>query len=109
MAVLELCKDITDQKQTEDEMKLLHIQQQAIMDNIPDLAWLKDKESRFIAVNQSLGKACGMEPEKVEGLTDSDIWPEGLALKYLLDDINRYSRQGIIGPRFEEPLADKRE
>ncbi len=60
--------------------------QTAILNNIPDIAWLKDKESRFIAVNGSFGEACGLAPDDVVGKTDYDIWPRDLAENYRADD-----------------------
>ncbi|MCK5454744.1 MAG: hypothetical protein KAJ16_10300, partial [Calditrichia bacterium] len=35
-----------------DPLEDVRIQQQAILNNIPDIAWLKDQKSRFIAVNK---------------------------------------------------------
>ncbi|UFS70982.1 PAS domain S-box protein [Geomonas sp. RF6] len=61
-------------------------QRQAILNNIPDLAWLKDKDGRFIAVNDAFAKACGISPEEVVGKTDFDVWPKGLAATYQRDD-----------------------
>lgn len=79
--------------------------QKAILDNIPDIAWLKDKESRFVLVNESFGRACGFKPEDLVGKTDLDIWPEDLAQRYRADDrevMNSKKRKKV-----EEPLADK--
>lgn len=79
--------------------------QQAILDNIPDIAWLKDKESRFIAVNEAFGRACGVKPEDLVGKTDLDIWPLELAESYRADDreVMRSGKRKIV----EERLADK--
>jgi PAS domain S-box-containing protein len=67
--------------------ELIQLQQQAILDNIPDIVWLKDRESRFIAVNAAFGKACGLSPAALVGKTDLDIWPGDLAEMYRTDDI----------------------
>lgn len=79
--------------------------QQAILDNIPDIAWLKDKESRFIAVNEAFGRACGLKPEDLVGKTDLDIWPLELAESYRADDreVMRSGKRKVL----EERLADK--
>jgi two-component system NtrC family sensor kinase len=98
-------KDITARKQVEEKLKEIQRQQQAILNNIPDIAWLKDKESRFIAVNEPFGKACGLSPETLVGKTDLDIWPGALAVRYRADD-----REVMLSGRrkcVEEPLADK--
>jgi len=58
----------------------------AILNNIPDIAWLKDRESRFIAVNGPFGEACGFSPADLVGKTDLDIWPKDLADSYRADD-----------------------
>ena len=80
-------------------------QQEAILDNIPDIAWLKDKESRFIAVNEPLGKLSGCRPEDLVGKTDLDIWPKNLAESYRADDVEviRTGKRKVI----EEPLELK--
>ena len=64
----------------------IQLQQRAILNNIPDIVWLKDKESRFLAVNEAFGAACGFSPEEVAGKTDLDIWPKELAESYRADD-----------------------
>lgn len=58
----------------------------AILNNIPDIAWLKDRESQFIAVNEPFSRACGVSPKNLVGKTDYDIWSLKLAQKYRDDD-----------------------
>ncbi len=79
-------------------------QLKAILDNIPDLAWMKDREGRFIAVNPPFAAACGLSVEAVIGKTDFDVWPAELANQYRSDDIEVID----IGQskRVEEPLKD---
>ncbi|MEN6487337.1 MAG: PAS domain S-box protein [Smithella sp.] len=86
MIRLEIATNITKGKLAEKSIMEIQLQQKAILDNIPDIAWLKDKESRFVAVNEAFSKACGMKPEEIVGLTDFDIWPEELARKYREDE-----------------------
>ena len=77
----------------------------AILGNIPDIAWLKDQDGRFIAVNESFGEACGVKPEDLVGKTDLDVWPKEFAERYRADDqevIKNGKRKTV-----EEPLADK--
>jgi len=59
---------------------------QAILNNIPDIAWLKDREGRYIDANGPFFKACGVDPDKLLGMTDLQLWPHDLAEKYGLDD-----------------------
>jgi PAS domain-containing protein len=37
----------------------------SFLNNIPDMAWVKDIESRFIAVNKAFGDAVEMDPESL--------------------------------------------
>lgn len=60
--------------------------QAAFMNNIPDMAWMKDKDSRFIRVNESLARFANRTIDEFIGKSDLDIWPEDLASAYILDD-----------------------
>lgn len=74
---------------------------EAILNNIPDIAWLKDSESRFIAVNQAFGAACGHAPRELVGKTDLDVWPADLARRYREDDrevIRTGRRKSVVEP-----------
>jgi len=79
-------------------------QQRALLDSIPDLAWLKDRDSRLIAVNEPYARACGVPRGELAGKTDWDIWPRELAERYRADDqlVIRSGRMRVV----EEPLAD---
>ena len=65
---------------------LLH--QSAILNSIPDMAWLKDKNSRYVAVNEQFADTAGMKMEEIAGKTDFEIWEKSLAEKYLSDDLD---------------------
>ncbi len=57
-----------------------------LIDTLPMLAWFKDTQSRFLAVNQMAAMACGRTPEEVLGKSDLDVWPRSLAEAYRADD-----------------------
>lgn len=78
--------DITEQKRAGEVLREIQLRQQAILDNIPDLIWLKDRDSRFITVNMAYAAACNLTPDQLIGKTDHDVWPEDLACKYREDD-----------------------
>ncbi|MDD5108683.1 MAG: diguanylate cyclase [Candidatus Omnitrophica bacterium] len=71
---------------TSAELLNRELQEKAILDNIPDIAWLKDSQSNFIMVNERFGQTCGFKPEKLVGKNDLDIWPKDLAESYRADD-----------------------
>jgi len=88
----------------DDSLEDIRMQQQAILNNIPDIAWLKDEKSQFIAVNKSFVKACGVTEKKLIGRTDLDIWPRKLAEKYRADDLKVI--KSLKRLRIEETLVD---
>ena len=92
-------------KTAEAALREIEFQQRAILNNIPDIAWLKDKESRFICVNEAFGKSCGFKPEDLVGKTDLDLWPRDLAEKYRADDKEVIASQKR--KRVEERFAGK--
>jgi PAS domain S-box-containing protein len=98
-------RDITNRVSMEESLARTRHQQKAILDNVPDIAWLKDRESRFILANKPFGEACGIKPEDLPGKTDLDIWPRELAEKYRKDD--REIIQSGMGKQIEELLTDK--
>jgi diguanylate cyclase (GGDEF)-like protein/PAS domain S-box-containing protein len=61
--------------------------QRALLDNFPFLVWLKDTDSRFLAVNQPLARLAGVADSKaLIGKSDFDLWPRHLAERYQADD-----------------------
>ena len=89
-----------------DPLEDVRIQQQAILNIIPDIAWLKDQKSRFIAVNKPFADACGVDEKDIIGKTDLDIWPRELAEKYRADDLKVIKSMKKL--RVEETLIDAR-
>lgn len=75
-----------------------------ILDGIPDMAWMKDAEEKFIWVNKPFADACGIDVLNLIGKTDLDAWPPELAARYMADDAE------VIRSRrrkwYEEPLVD---
>ena len=74
--------DLTEQKQLEEILTATRSQQQALLDNIPFLAWLKDKNGRYISINTPFAESYKLEPEDIIGKTDHDILPRDRAIKF---------------------------
>ncbi|MEP6572619.1 MAG: PAS domain S-box protein, partial [Gemmatimonadota bacterium] len=84
--VIGIGKDVTRWRSDEEALRVLQRQQAALLDNIPDMVWLKDVDSRFIAVNDALARACGRTCAEFVGRTDADIFPAETAAKFVADD-----------------------
>ncbi|MBC7963942.1 MAG: response regulator [Steroidobacteraceae bacterium] len=102
--VLARIKMLAHVKSLNDRLSEVILQQQAILDNIPNIAWLKDREGSYVAVNEPFSRALGLAPKDLVGKNDYDIYPPELAVKYDQDFRNVMA----TGTRtyFEESIVD---
>jgi PAS domain S-box-containing protein len=97
--VLSMVRDLTDHKRAEDalmeERRLLH----TLMDNLPDLIYFKDRESRFTRINLALAKKLDLgHPSQAIGKTDFDFLPAEHAEAFRQDDVELLrTGQPIVG------------
>jgi PAS domain S-box-containing protein len=79
--------DITEKKELEKRLEQNNSYKRALIDNLPFLIWLKDKNNNFLKVNQAYANASTLKnPKLLIGKNDFDIWPKELALEYDKDD-----------------------
>ncbi|ADC61995.1 PAS domain S-box protein [Allochromatium vinosum] len=106
------------------EARTLELRQQmrslkALIDNLPHMAWMKDREGRFVAVNRAFAEIKGRSPDEIIGLTDHDLWPGELAERYRADDAEvmagrcqrtrvmpSVTNPGAIYETFKAPIID---
>lgn len=80
-------QDISDRKQAETVLRQKEGYQRALLDNFPFEVWLKDTDSRFLAVNQVLSDNLGLQSkDDLIGKNDFDIATHHLAETYRDDD-----------------------
>jgi len=80
--ILLAMEDITVRKLAEERINEVILQQQAILDNSPNIVWLKDREGRYVAVNDPFSRALGVASKDLIGKNDFDIYPPELAEQY---------------------------
>lgn len=68
------------------ERKKLKGREQALFGNVPEVAWVKDREGRFVTASGMFAEACGVSQRDLVGKTDWDIWPRELAERYAAHD-----------------------
>ena len=64
-----IVRDITERMQSELVKERLRLRQRAILDNLPMLAWLKDRDGRFEMVNEAVARVCGLPVDEIIGKT----------------------------------------
>lgn len=86
---------------TASGLSLTHVVlQQTILHHIPDQAWLKDRDSRYILVNEPFLASVGLAVDAVLGRTPADVWPAGWGERFMATD--REVVQSGRRLRFEE-------
>lgn len=79
--------------------------EKAILNNIPFLAWLKDKNGKYLNANGAYAKFCNSTIANLVGNTAFEIFPQELAEKYTEDDLNiiNSKKQSNIETEIETP------
>lgn len=61
------------------ESSVLTSQLKAMLDNVPFPAWFKDREGRYLAVNQKKEEAAGYKEKDMKGKTDYELFDKAFA------------------------------
>jgi len=108
-----LAKQVTDQLSLAlENARLFQAAQQerqqlrTLIDNLPDLIYFKDTESRMLIANLAQARLLGVKsPEDLIGKTDFDFFSDDLASKYFNDE-QQIIRSGEAIISTEEPTVD---
>jgi diguanylate cyclase (GGDEF)-like protein/PAS domain S-box-containing protein len=82
-----LSREIEERKRAERERSAILQRQVALLNGIPDLAWMKDRELRIIAVNERTAERLRVARDAVIGKTDYEIGPAPLAERHRQEDL----------------------
>lgn len=78
--------DVTALKEVDAALRVLHAEQQTILNSVPSLIWYKDKQNRIIRLNQSAAALAGKTVEEIEGHPTEEFYPDE-AGQYYRDDL----------------------
>ncbi|MEI7811148.1 MAG: PAS domain S-box protein [Ignavibacteria bacterium] len=99
-------QDVTRQKRNAEVLQLRESYLSAIIENQQGMIWLKDMDSKILVVNKKFSDEFGFDnPEELVGKTDSDLWPQELADKYIADDLRAVQTKNTI--MTQEQISDK--
>lgn len=103
--VVGMVEDITQRKQFEQALAEERNLLRTLIDNLPDLVYVKDTESRLMLVNRASLERGQKTAAELIGKTDFDLHPPELAAQYYADDqMVIQSGQAILDR--EEPNID---
>ncbi len=83
---LALFRDITEQKAAEQALRASETRLRAILDNTPAVIYVKDRDGRYLLINRSYETLFHVDPQKVVGKTDYDLFPREAAEKFRAND-----------------------
>jgi PAS domain S-box-containing protein len=101
--VLGIARDITLRKNAERALAESRGFRQAILDNIPDPAWLKDIQGRFLTCNEPLAQVYGLDSKDILGKTVFDT------IASQAERLTREDQEVLVTGkpiRVERPLTD---
>jgi PAS domain S-box-containing protein len=78
--------DITERRETEELITSERNTLRALVDNIPDITYVKDRNSRFVITNATLARVLNTTVENILGKTDFDFFPADLAQRFFNDE-----------------------
>jgi PAS domain S-box-containing protein len=86
----------------QDERKVLR----TLINNIPDIIFIKDRQSRFTLANKKVALTMGTTPENLIGKTDFDFYSSEMASMFFMDE-QKIMETGIPMINVEEIARDE--
>jgi len=80
-------EDISKPKLAEDESRRNEERFQAILDNSPNLIFLKDIEGRYMLVNKEYERKLHLSEGQIKGKTDNELFPPVQAARFRSSDL----------------------
>jgi PAS domain S-box-containing protein len=85
-AICGFLSDVTERRRTEEAVRSSEAKYRTLVENLSQSIFLKDKELRFVAVNEPFCKNFGRTASELIGNDDYFLFPRHLAEKYRTDD-----------------------
>ena len=105
--ILTLCRDITERKRAEEEIRRVTKFLDSIVENIPNMVFVKDaKYLRFIRFNRAGEELLGYSRNDLLGKNDYDFFPKGQA-DFFTEKDQDVLREGEIVDIPEEPIQTR--
>ncbi|MDX2109338.1 MAG: PAS domain-containing sensor histidine kinase [Verrucomicrobiota bacterium] len=77
--IIGVIRDVTEERELEAQAKSYYNFLKALLDNLPDQIYFKDREHRFLLASQSVASIFNVDsPQQLVGHTDADYFPPEL-------------------------------
>lgn len=103
ISVLAVGRHITKRKKLELHLNATLSQFEQFINNITEMAWIKDKEGKYVIVNQVLANRFGVSAKDMIGKHDSDFFNEELSRAHIEADLKVMQEE--ISLRIEETIT----
>lgn len=80
-------RDITVRKQEAETLQETQKRLQAILDNIPAVLYVLDRENKYLLVNKQFEKLFKISQEQILGKSLYDIWPQEIAEQFIVNNL----------------------
>ena len=108
-SVLSQVLDITERKRVEEAIARERQLLRTLIDLLPETFYVKDLDSRFLVVNETLAKQYGKDtPSQLLGLSDADLFPAGLAAEFRAAEMKVFAGEPIINHENSAVFLDGR-
>ena len=87
-ATLNFLKDISARKRSEEALRESEANYRTLVENIPQIIYMKDREFKYQSVNENYARNLGIQIADIVGKTDYDIYPKDRADKYRAVDLS---------------------
>jgi PAS domain S-box-containing protein len=86
LRVLGICRDVSERKRAEQELRESEERFGLFMRHLPGLAWIKDADGRYVFVNEAAEAAFRTPRDRLYGRTDEEIFPAATAAAFREND-----------------------
>jgi PAS domain S-box-containing protein/putative nucleotidyltransferase with HDIG domain len=83
---LNVLRDVTEQRQTEDALQQSQAQSRLLLNTLPQKIFYKDRDCVYVSCNANFARDLGIAEDEITGHTDFDFFPQAMAEKYRADD-----------------------
>ena len=105
--IIGISEDITDRKLVEEELRQTRAFLESIIENIPNMIFVKDAEElRFLRFNRAGEKLLGYSREAMIGKNDYDFFPKSEADSFVMKD-RQVLDGGVLVDIPEEPIQTR--